>query len=61
MLSSPQTTKKYVAKPFHVVSLFFTVKQLPTSTCLSLQQDQITATDQADCKTSRCYHDLQTD
>lgn len=56
MLSNPQTIKKYVANPFHVASLFFTVKQLPTFTCMSLEQDQITATEQADCKKSSCYY-----
>lgn len=40
---------------------FFTVKWLPTSTCLSLKQDQVTVSDQADCKTSTCYHDLKTE
>lgn len=49
MLSGPQTIKKYVA------SLFLTVKQLPTFTYISLEQDQITVTDQADYKTSSCY------
>lgn len=60
MLSSPQTIKKYVAKSFHVVSLFFYCEAAP-HLHLSLEQDQITATGQADSKTPICYHDLQTD
>lgn len=60
MLSSPQQNLIYVAKPFHMVSLFFYSEAAP-HLHLSLKQDQVTATDQADCKTPSCYHDLQTD